>query len=89
MLINGFRGIVPPAPRAEGDSAVLECDGMGGWRKVLPGVPVRVALMQLGLSSSGTDLPRIEAPDPDHLGPHWVDRWGYLHRNPASSPAAP
>ncbi len=75
---------------------------MGGWRQVLPGVPPRVALAQLGLSSSGTDLPRIEvaricpAPavgrsgavqgdDADHLEPRWVDRWGYLHKNPAGS----
>ncbi len=75
---------------------------MGGWRQVLPGVPPRVALIQLGLSASGTDLPCIGVAttpvgrfraeetaawgdDPDYLGPRWVDRWGYLHRNPAGS----
>jgi hypothetical protein len=29
----------------------------------------------------------VQGDDPDHLGPRWVDRWGYLHRRPASSRA--
>jgi hypothetical protein len=29
------------------------------------------------------DLPCIEVATADE--PHWVDRWGYLHKNPAGS----
>ena len=59
---------------------VLECTAMGGWRQVLPGVPLRTALVWLGFSpDSATSLPRVAFPVAQDVA-RWVDRWGFIHR---------
>ena len=79
-------GETVPGRRWRVTNCVLECTAMGGWRQVLPGVPLTVALVSLGFSpDSATSLPVAIDPAGAQSDARWVDRWGFIHCSPAGS----